>query len=303
MKTKFLRKGILVLAVMLVMCFVPAAAFAEMVPDLKQDTGSLNIHLIYHDEAVDTPVDGAVFTVYKVAGMKVKSGSCTFDLEEAFASTKINFDGMTASASAAAAKTCSDLVKDKRLKGTSKTTNGKGDAVFSDLPVGMYLVMQTGAKGSAEKYSYVTPYLVMVPLFNEEADEWLYDVDSEPKEMLTQPPTNELPPDEETPPNPPADSDPSVDGEGGSGGDDIHSGGGTSDTPDNYSGGSGESEEENDTPEPDEPEKTTTTTTTTHKTLIDTSDPTQMGLLIGVIVLAGACLGILVTRKKKNGDE
>ena len=273
MKTNVLRKGIIILAAMLVMCFVPAASFAEVVPDLTQDTGSLNIHLVYHDEDVDTPVDGAKFTIYKLASMRVKGGDCRFTLEKDFAETGIDMDGMTASESNEAAKTCSEIVKAKGLTGESKTTNGQGDASFTGLSFGMYLVMQTGATGSAEKYSYVTPYMVMVPLFYEEEDSWIYDVYSEPKEMLTQPPTNELPP---------------IEGEGSGGGEEGESGEKKEAPPDDESTGDAEGEDAGKSKK--------------YRKLIDTSDPTQMALLGGVIVLSAACLGLIVTRKRHDEE-
>lgn len=57
-------------------------------------------------------------------------------------------------------------------------TDANGDAVFSNLPVGLYLVTETTSNG----YTPAVPFIVTVPITDpENLDNWLYDVHLYPK--------------------------------------------------------------------------------------------------------------------------
>ena len=68
------------------------------------------------------------------------------------------------------------------MEGT-KTVSEDGYAPFGKVSHGMYLVIQTGAKGQAEDYEGLDPYLVMAPqpMVEMGTNDWEYDVVSIPK--------------------------------------------------------------------------------------------------------------------------
>ena len=65
-----------------------------------------------------------------------------------------------------------------------KTTNAGGEAVFDDLPYGLYLVQETNP-GSNPIVSPVAPFLVSIP-FPSNGNAWTYDVHVYPKNKLNE---------------------------------------------------------------------------------------------------------------------
>ena len=63
-----------------------------------------------------------------------------------------------------------------------KTTAGEGEAKFSDLPLGIYLVEETNAPAGIVAGA---PFIVSVPMVNEASDAWNYDVVAYPKNTET----------------------------------------------------------------------------------------------------------------------
>ena len=122
-------------------------------------------------------IAGAEFTIYKVAS--IDPGS-TYELIDPFTSEKIDFNGtVTAAQMNAAAQSMAKTAQAKKLKGKKATTDSTAKAKFGTLDMGVYLVVQTGAKDTAAKYKTMAPFLVNVPQFN--GGETTYDVVASPK--------------------------------------------------------------------------------------------------------------------------
>ncbi|MGO2863061.1 MAG: SpaH/EbpB family LPXTG-anchored major pilin [Brevibacterium sp.] len=118
------------------------------------------------------PLAGATFTVEKVTS----KGGQTIDLTTPEGWDAIS--GLQASEVAAGGFT-------KEKKG-EKTTTSDGLATFSGLPLGLYLVTETGTPADAT--STTDPFLVTLPL-SQSGGKWLYDVNVYPKNSInkTQP--------------------------------------------------------------------------------------------------------------------
>lgn len=71
---------------------------------------------------------------------------------------------------------------DKTDTAFEKTTAGEGEAKFSDLPLGIYLVEETNAPAGIVAGA---PFIVSVPMVNEASDAWNYDVIAYPKNTET----------------------------------------------------------------------------------------------------------------------
>lgn len=67
-------------------------------------------------------------------------------------------------------------------EGTTQTTNAQGEAVFSNLQLGVYLVKET--KGDQHTTHFTAPFFVSIPMTNPEGDDWIYDVHVYPKNAL-----------------------------------------------------------------------------------------------------------------------
>lgn len=67
-------------------------------------------------------------------------------------------------------------------EGTTQTTNAQGEAVFSNLQLGVYLVEET--KGDPHTTHFTDPFFVSIPMTNPQGDGWIYNVHVYPKNAL-----------------------------------------------------------------------------------------------------------------------
>ena len=80
-------------------------------------------------------------------------------------------------------KTAADVKdSDKTTTTYEKTTSGQGEAKFSNLPLGIYLVEETKTPDGIVAGA---PFIVSVPMVNEASDAWNYDVIAYPKNSET----------------------------------------------------------------------------------------------------------------------
>ena len=160
------------------------------VEDLSGEPSSLKVHLVYMDEEIrDTiPVTGAVIDLFKVADLVTENGAAYYNLTDAFASSEIDFEGMTASESLDAAEKLNALINEKSIQPIANvTTNEQGDALFTDLDPGMYLGRQRDLVQISEtKKITMEPVLWMTPMYSlngtQDAYVWNYSPEVYPKE-------------------------------------------------------------------------------------------------------------------------
>ena len=77
-----------------------------------------------------------------------------------------------------------ELQYDVNFNARTGTTGANGDYTFDSLPAGAYLVTETKAPQSAnptESFVKSKPYVIMVPMTNEDGDGWLQEVHTYPK--------------------------------------------------------------------------------------------------------------------------
>lgn len=159
----------------------------DAMPNLPAD-GTYSLSVILQSSNPDgskTPIRGAKLRVYKAANLRVKNTAAYYTATSEFQEAGVDFDGMTAEASNAAAKKFAEIVDKKNLKGQgiSGKTDGSGKATFPNLEEGIYLVMPDGYDSVDERYSEMEPFLVCVPGIQkgENANSWLFDVVVYPK--------------------------------------------------------------------------------------------------------------------------
>lgn len=171
-------------------CFMYATVFAHEVPDLSEK-GSIRITMSDGGEAVP----GGTLTLYRVGSVKEHDGDYNFELTGDFAESKVSLKNI---ASARTAKELAAYAEKKNLAGTTKEISREGTLAFSDLKVGLYLLVQ---KEPAGGYYKADPFVVSVPMLEDGV--YLYDVDASPKAEL-----EETPGKPHKPGRPPAPSGP-----------------------------------------------------------------------------------------------
>lgn len=174
-------------------CAAPAFAAATAASIELTRKGSITVTL--RDSESGSAVSGGKLTLYQVASISRQNGNLSYDYTNGFENCGVSLGDLSES----------DLARtldDKRpadSKGETLTVDTDGKAVFSRLPLGLYLVVQSTASTGYEK---INPFLVSVPLVEE--DTYLYDVDALPKVGTLTPTT---PPDVPGEPDKPEEPD------------------------------------------------------------------------------------------------
>lgn len=167
-------------ALLLLLC-LPLSAEAHPVPDLSRK-GSITITMTYNGEAVP----GGTLALYRVGIVQENDGNYTFEPVTALQSVITKFgDIQSRKLAETLAKVVAEKEKMKEISADRTADIGRcGIAKFCGLEPALYLVVQ---KKAASGYSCISPFLVSVPYFHEDA--YIYDVTSDPKTGLEQHPT------------------------------------------------------------------------------------------------------------------
>ena len=168
--------GIALLLACAAVCFACMTAMPQTALAAGKDP-TLTVVVKHEEKGVNRNISGAEFTIYQVA--KIGEGN-RYELIDPFTNEKVDFNGtMTAAQMNAAAQSMAKTASAKKLKGKKATTDSTAKAKFGKLDMGVYLVVQTGAKDTATKYKTMAPFLVNVPQFN--GGKTTYDVVASPK--------------------------------------------------------------------------------------------------------------------------
>lgn len=154
----------------------------------RSKKGSITMTLAEGD---GKPVAGATFTLYKVGDIKVDNGY-HFVLNETFEGSKAFVNDAEVENNTETVTDCLvDYAKKNGISGTATAvTDAKGQIVFSDLELGLYLAVNTKA---ASGYYASKSFLVSVPMHVD--GEYQYDVVANPKPgTATEKPTPSNPP-------------------------------------------------------------------------------------------------------------
>lgn len=193
-KAKRFLTGLLSAALALSLCAMPAMAEGGTITSTidTNRTGSLTINKYEGNEAKeDNLLDGVTFTAYKVADIvqsTTEAGTTDVKMQPVEALTNIKPDIQITS------ETKYDDIKDTvdaaladgadpKLTAFATATTGangiKGQAVFSEMPVGVYLIVETGAP--SQIVNKTANFLVSIPMANADGTGWNYDIVANPK--------------------------------------------------------------------------------------------------------------------------
>lgn len=149
------------------------------------NTGSIHINL--YDSTNNKALSGGELTVYRVAEVQRKNGNLSFEYCGDFDGCAIELGDLTDSTLAGQLQEFLPA----NAEGIVQAVSNDGNAVFGDLELGLYLVVQTKASNG---YKPVNSFLVSLPIA--EDGQWNYEVDASPK-------VGAYTPEPETPPSPP----------------------------------------------------------------------------------------------------
>ncbi len=180
---KSLRQALsIVTALVLAVLLLCAASLTASAADSKAiNTGIKgSVTLTVKDAGTGTTATDGEFALYSVGNLN--SNKTAWVLNSAFSSSGVSLTNLD---SASLAKTLSDYATNNNISPAATATVKNGVVTFSDLSVGVYLVVQTSA---STNFYEVNPFLVTLPI--EEGNSWSYSVDATPKaqiELITSP--------------------------------------------------------------------------------------------------------------------
>ena len=168
---KHVISGLLALLFLLAL---PVSAAAQSVPDESRNGHcSITVSMTYKGKAVC----GGTLALYKVGDVAEDDGNYSFVPVEEIQADIPEFGDIESPD--LAGKLCKLESKLTPVTDLPKKVGEDGNATFSDLTFGLYLVVQ---KTAASGYEKTAPFLVSVPYLY--ADEYQYDVTSQPKTDL-----------------------------------------------------------------------------------------------------------------------
>lgn len=164
------------IAMLLTILTVPALAYERI--DTSAETS-----LILHFTDEGTGLSGASFRLYRVADV---SDTVEFALTDDFAKDSVSLDDMkSAGAWSEMASTLSDFVSANSISpAATGTTGADGSVTFSDLTVGLYLLVGDSLAAGDETYAPAAT-MMMLPTLQED-DSWNYSPSAEVKYTKSQ---------------------------------------------------------------------------------------------------------------------
>lgn len=186
----------LIVAVWLI-CLLPATAYAHEVPD-ETRRGSISVEMKYGGEAVT----GGTLTIYQVGQIQDDDGDFQFVKTAAMEQYTGNYDDIS---HAGLSEELAVFVKEHHIPACATVKNADGKAVFTDLELGLYLIVQTEA---SEGYEPLNPFLVSLPM--NEGGQYVYEVNAEGKFQLRQEPEPTEPSKPTEPTEPAKPSEPTL---------------------------------------------------------------------------------------------
>lgn len=164
------RCGLVLVLTLAVMAGAAVTAGAAETADLDMDrTGSISLTLKDSD---GNAVSGGAVTLCQVAAFYLDDGDMAYALTDAFA----GFTSLLDVEDSGLASELATYAEDNSVSGTTVSVGEDGEISFSNLTLGLYLVVQTT---ESDHYKTINPFVVTVPM--EEDGVWVYAVDASPK--------------------------------------------------------------------------------------------------------------------------
>lgn len=152
-------------------------------------TRQASLHIDLKEVGTATTDKTAVIAVYHVGEWDGTKGQYT--LTERFAGSGADITGLETAADVLnASRILDEYATSQNLAETAKQTTSNGEATFTGLSTGLYLVCQR--RGDSDNVT-VSPFLTTLPVLDEETDTWNYTVNCYPKSQADTPDTPDNP--------------------------------------------------------------------------------------------------------------
>ena len=132
----------------------------------------------------ETRIQGAEFTLYRVGEKRLDHGVVSFAALAPYDAVCKSFDGLTASQNQQYARRFEQMAAGQPGDAQA-ATNAAGEARFINLEEGVYLVLQTDAKGAAQAFKPCQAVLIALPATDPVSGEWKNELLIEPKVETT----------------------------------------------------------------------------------------------------------------------
>lgn len=136
---------------------------ADNIVDLSKK-GSISITL-----KGETPVIGAEIELLKIGKVSIVNNNLSFEYVDELKDCNYKLSDENI-------KNIELCIKNKNLKSEVKQTNDKGEAIFSNLDLGVYYIRQTN---KVKNFAQINPILIMIP--KEINSSFEYNIDASPK--------------------------------------------------------------------------------------------------------------------------
>ena len=171
------KKIALVVLALMLTCTAMASGF-----DIDK-TGSISVRI---HTAKEKNVKNAKIELYRVGDPVIIDSNLHFELSADFAGSGLSVDDLN---SAGLADSFAAYAKGMKLTPyAAAVTDENGVVVFGDLPVGLYMIRQNGFTKKMY-FTQITPFLVSMPMTNEEGTGWDYFIEASPKVNTVAKPT------------------------------------------------------------------------------------------------------------------
>ncbi len=128
----------------------------------------------------ETRIQGAEFTLYRVGEKRLDHGVVSFAALAPYDAVCKSFDGLTASQNRQYARRFEQMAAGQPGDAQA-ATNAAGEARFTNLEEGVYLVLQTDAKGAAQAFKPCQAVLIALPATDPVSGDWKNELLIAPK--------------------------------------------------------------------------------------------------------------------------
>lgn len=132
----------------------------------------------------ETRIQGAEFTLYRVGEKRLEHGVVSFAALAPYDAVCKSFDGLTASQNRQYARRFEQMAAGQPGDAQA-ATNAAGEARFTNLEEGVYLVLQTDAKEAAQAFKPCHAVLIALPATDPVSGDWKNELLIEPKVETT----------------------------------------------------------------------------------------------------------------------
>lgn len=181
--------SLLLCIVLLFSLNIAVSALAVQYEDKK---GTITVEMKYDGKAVS----GGTLTVYRIGDASQENGKYSFHKSDSISSFDFDLD-TDGTDSPELAESIAEFVQSNSLSAYADAENQEGKAVFKDVDLGLYLVVQTTA---SDGYEPLKPFLVSIPM-NDNGN-YKFEVTAEGKTQNKQDPLPTSPDDPNDPSTP-----------------------------------------------------------------------------------------------------